>query len=152
MEASNSLKSPEPLSNLQPLRKSPNKILSLTVKIIQHIASPVGTPSAASFSLSCHQIFNILGNSYIKHVQILSGPLLFRGYPLILNGNGSLIDPGWFYGKPADRWEFLHLLDRDIPDKILCYVCYKFHSPSDCKVPERRTTRLDELAKPCLQI
>jgi hypothetical protein len=107
--------------------------LDLPVEIIQQIASLADTLSAASFSLSCQQILKVLGYSYIKHFQILSGPLRFTGNPLVLYGSGSVIDPGCFSGKPADRWKFLHLLDRDIPDKILCHVCYRFHSPSGCK-------------------
>jgi hypothetical protein len=132
MEASSKFNSTELFSNNQLSRKSPKTILDLPVEIIQQIASLADTPSAASFSLSCQQILKVIGYSYIKHVQILSGPLRFTGNPLVLYGSSSMIDPGWFYGKPADRWKFLHLLDRDIPDKILCHVCYRFHSLSSC--------------------
>jgi hypothetical protein len=55
--------------------------------------------SATSFSLSCLQLQHRIGNRHIKNLS----------------------------GSTEDTVKFLNLLERDLPDQIVCYACNKLH-------------------------
>ena len=75
----------------------------LPPELILHIARFLQPASAASFSLCCRPISFIIGGTQcLKALQ--------------------------HEDRQSERYEFLTLLEREMPDQILCYYCKKFHA------------------------
>lgn len=73
----------------------------LPLELILHIARFLPPESTLSFSLCCWPIHSILQSQYIKIIKEV---------------------------QHLDRYKFLTLLERDLPNHILCYSCKRLHA------------------------
>jgi hypothetical protein len=98
----------------------------LPPELILHIASFLPPTSAAVFSVSCRNMLFIIGTAYIetlKRTTTISSSINHSAYVkdrpmLALDGS-------------SQRFQFLSLLERDLPDHIACLYCEKLHPISD---------------------
>ena len=89
----------------RPLALESSALRKLPSELIHNIARFLPLQSASSFSLCCRPIYFILGTQYLK----------------------ALETSHWH------RYEFLMLLERELPDHIVCYHCKKLHSISQAR-------------------
>lgn len=82
--------------------KQPLSLMDLPTEILQHIASFLPTSSAAAFALCSHSLSRVLGSQYWTKLR----------------------EP-----HQKERDEFLALVEKDLPDYILCQRCAKLHRP-----------------------
>lgn len=82
--------------------KQPLSLVDLPMEIVQHIASFLPTSSAAALALCSHSLNRVLGTQYWDNLR---GP------------------------HQEGRENFLSLLEKDLPDYILCQRCAKLHLP-----------------------
>src|SRR5450432_3475569 len=85
----------------RPIALESSPLSKLHHELILHIARFLPPASASSFSLCCRPIYFILGTQYLE----------------ALEENGQL-----------DRYKFLTLLERELPNHIVCYYCRKLHA------------------------
>lgn len=94
----------------------------IPVELIQHIDLYLTPASRAAFSLCCSLILSALGSGHLKELK------------------------GW------DRYDFLVLLERDLPQYIACDSCKRLHStkkPHDYDWTELENRYLDADFRPC---
>jgi len=80
------------------LKNSP--LATLPIEILQQIATYLAIVSAASFSLTCRQMYFVLGTQYLEYT--VSCPYKIR--------------------------QFLEVLEHDLQNHIFCNPCRKLHS------------------------
>lgn len=84
----------------RPIALESSALSKLPPELILCIARFLPPESAASFSLCCRPIYFALGTQYLKALED---------------------------DEQLDRYKFLTLLERDLPNYILCYYCKKLH-------------------------
>ena len=87
----------------RPIALESSALGKLPPELILYIARLLPPASASSFSLCCRPIYFILGTQYLKALEV---------------------------DDQSDRYQFLTLLERELPNHILCYYCKKFHEIS----------------------
>lgn len=101
-------------------------------EIIQIIASYLPLSAAASFSLSCLAVRNIVGTQYVTRIG-----RCVRQYQKIQYKDHDFSPEFWKIKKESG--EFLILLGRDLPEQqVACILCLKFHT---IKYPATVTNR-----------
>jgi hypothetical protein len=85
----------------RPIALESSVLGKLPLELIIHIARFLLPDSAPSFSLCCRPIYFILGTQYLKALE---------------------------ENEQLDRYKFLTLLERDLPNHIACYYCKKLHA------------------------
>lgn len=84
----------------RPLALESSPLAILTLNILHEILSYLPSSSAVSFSISCMQLKRLLGEEYITK---LANDTVF------------------------ERVYCLYLLERDLPEHVLCSICKKLH-------------------------
>jgi hypothetical protein len=84
----------------KPLAFDSSTLSKLPPELILYIEHFLPLESALSFSICCWPIYFLFGTQYLK----------------------ALEKSHW------DRYEFLKLLERELPDHIVCYHCKKLHA------------------------
>jgi len=87
----------------RPIALESSVLSKLPLELILYIARFLPPGSASSFSLCCRPIYFTLGNQYLKALE---------------------------ENEQLDRYKFLTLLERDLPNHIACYYCKKLHTIS----------------------
>jgi hypothetical protein len=85
----------------RPIALESSALSKLPLELILHIARFLPPGSAPSFSLCCRPIYFILGTQYLKALE---------------------------ENEQSDRYKFLTLLERDLPNYIACFYCKKLHA------------------------
>ncbi len=85
----------------RPIALESSALSKLPLELILHIACFLPPDSASSFSLCCRPIYFTLGNQYLKALE---------------------------ENEQLDRYNFLTLLERDLPNHISCCYCKKLHA------------------------
>lgn len=91
------------LAPIRPIALEFSAFRKLPPELLLCIDSFLPPESALSFSLCCQYIYFTIGKQYLD----------------TLKENST---------RSGDRYKFLKLLERDLPDHILCYYCEKFHA------------------------
>jgi len=84
----------------RPIALESSTLSKLSPELIFCIARFLPPESATSFSLCCRTIYFTLGTQYLKALE---------------------------EDQQLDRYKFLELLERDLPNYISCYYCKKLH-------------------------
>jgi hypothetical protein len=84
----------------RPLALESSAFSRVPPELILHIAEYLPLVSASSFSICCRPIYFILGTQYLKALE----------------------------ESPLRLHEFVTLLERDLPDHSVCYLCRKLHA------------------------
>ncbi len=84
----------------RPVALESSMLGNLPLELILYIARFLPPESASSFSLCCRPIYFTLGTQYLKTLE---------------------------EDQQLDRYNFLALLERDLPNYISCYYCKKLH-------------------------
>ena len=85
----------------RPIALESSSLGSLPLELILHIAQFLPPESTLSFCLCCWPIYSTLKSQYVKIIKD---------------------------DQQLDRYKFLTLLERDLPDYILCYYCRRLHA------------------------
>lgn len=85
------------------LENSP--LRKIPIELLWQVANRLPTVSAASFSLSCRYIYLSLGTQYLETLA----------------------------NSHQETLEFLHLLERDLQNQIVCYPCRRLHRIQNAK-------------------
>jgi hypothetical protein len=85
----------------RPIALESSSLGSLPLDLILHIAQFLPPESTLSFCLCCWPIYSTLKSQYVKIIKD---------------------------DQQLDRYKFLTLLERDLPDYILCYYCRRLHA------------------------
>ena len=85
----------------RPIAHESSLLGSLPPELILHIAQFLPLESTLSFCLCCWPIYSLLKLQYVKIIKD---------------------------DQQLDRYKFLTLLERDLPDHILCYYCRRLHA------------------------
>jgi hypothetical protein len=85
----------------RPIALESSALGKLPLELILRIAQFLPPDSASSFSLCCRPIYFTLGTQYLKALE---------------------------ENEQLDRYKFLTLLERELPNYIACYYCKKLHA------------------------
>ncbi|PVH68782.1 hypothetical protein DL98DRAFT_599223 [Cadophora sp. DSE1049] len=98
----------------------------VSVEVIQNIASRLPLSAAASFSLSCLALRDIMGTQYVK--QISDWMESYRRRECIFTHFVTVLAFPRVVNMKDECYAFLLLLVRDISDQVPCFLCMKVHS------------------------
>ncbi|TVY83237.1 hypothetical protein LSUE1_G001187 [Lachnellula suecica] len=90
---------------LRPNALENSHVAKLPTEILQQIADALPNEAAASFSLSCRHIYLLVGPQYLARLA----------------------------SSKSKTLSFLELLERDLPDQIVCHPCCKLHKTKDAE-------------------
>ncbi|CZR55646.1 uncharacterized protein PAC_05534 [Phialocephala subalpina] len=129
-----------PAQSSQSIPASPNtssprepckNVLELPLEMVRHIATFLPASSAAAFAPTSRATIKTLGTDSFKKLRIPDTQNL-------LSRLDALIQRSWNkFSVPCiercclnrERLMFLRLLDKDISDMVICFLCHKFHNP-----------------------
>lgn len=89
---------------------APKNLPDLPHEILQDVASLLPLSSKSALVLSCRKIMNILGTQSFEDLKIKH----------LRQSSDHTI---------KERLDFLFLLEKDFPNLIVCFECYKLHDP-----------------------
>jgi F-box domain len=96
----------------RPLALESSPLGRLPSELIVHIAGFLPPESALLFSICCWPLYSILEAQYLK-------------------GLGE--------DRPLDRFKFLTLLERDLPNYITCYYCKRLHAITEAHLYKQKS-------------
>ncbi|KAE8444146.1 hypothetical protein EG329_000834 [Mollisiaceae sp. DMI_Dod_QoI] len=85
-------------------------LVDLPTEMVESIVAFLPTSSAAALALVSHPLLNTLSTKYFKQSKV--GKTAPTGKPQV-----------------EERLNFLRLLEKDFPNKVICFDCYTLHDP-----------------------
>ncbi|KAI9737218.1 MAG: hypothetical protein M1818_005750 [Claussenomyces sp. TS43310] len=129
-------------SGPQPAKSTPD-MTTLPLELLQLIAALLPVHSAVALALCTRRFYLALGKQYCAALGTwrAAGGMTYKEIT-----QGSL----WIEPRRGPLYEFLALLERDMPNYILCNRCIKLHPPASKQLSYSQTYYLDADARPCL--